>query len=345
MAITHSRLENTGGGHMRIEQLQYLVEVAETGSINLAAEKFYISQQGLGDAIKKLEKEFGVDLLQRSYKGVYLTETGKIFVEKAKVLLSHIEEFKKEFQSNNAIGVSPLKGSLKIAVSASPLLDNNLLQNTLALFNKEHPRVNIIIAESDLNNVISYVADNRANIGILVTLEKFLTGDAQCPIDYCADVIFEKLHSDKLVMCAGKMSPLANRKSISLKEAIKHPVIVYQPDEASDNSWYINRLKALGNIDQFIVTSSSEIYRQTIIRGRAIGYTAFSYLEANPFFKNEITVLSIIGYSKLTCGWILPKNREPSEAAKEFMKMWYRNERHKTNTVYNKGTIKTSSSR
>jgi len=316
---------------MRIEQLQYLVQVAETGSINLAAEKNYLSQQSLSEAIKKLEKEFGTELLKRTYKGVDLTEKGEIFVEKAKVILNNIEELRKEFQLNRATEASTLKGNLKIIISALLLLDNNLLQNVLSFFNKKYPKVNIIIGESDYKNAIASVAANKANIGILVSTEKLLAGNDQLSIDYNNEVIFEELYSDKVVMCVGKMLPLANRKSISFKEALTYPIIVYQPNnnEASDNSWYINRLKALGNIEKFIVTSSSDIYRETIVKGHAIGYSALSHLDANPFFKNDVTVLSISGYSKLSCGWIRPKNHDLSEASKEFINVWRKLERHK----------------
>lgn len=320
---------------MRIEQLQYLVEVAEVGSINLTAQKNYLSQQSLSDAIRKLEKEFDTELLKRSYNGVHLTDKGKLFVEKAKVILNNIEELKKEFQSNKTSEVSPLKGNLKIIISALPLMDNTLLYNALALFNKKHPEVNIIIGESDFQNAISSVSTNNANIGIITTTEKLLTGDDPLSIrDINNKVIFEVLYSDKVVMCVGKMLPLANRKSISFKEAIKYPLIVYQPNnnETSDNSWYINRLKAFGNIKKFILTSSSDIYRETIVKGNAIGYSSFSYLEANPSFKNEINVLSISGYSNLTCGWIRPKNYNLSESAKEFINLWCNLSHHRPNT-------------
>jgi len=328
---------------MRIEQLQYLVEVAEAGSINLTAQKYYVTQQSLSEAIRKLEKEFDTEFLERSYKGVHLTDKGKLFVEKAKVILNNIEELKKEFQSNKASEVSPLKGNLKIIISALPLMDNNLLHNALTLFNKKHPKVNIIIGESDFQNAISSVSTNNANIGIITATEKLLTGDDPLSIkDFYNKVIFEELYSDKIVMCVGKMLPLAYRKSISFKEAIKYPIIVYQPNnnETSDNSWYINRLKTLGNIKNFIVASNSDIYKESIVKGNAIGYSSLSYLEANPSFKNEITVLSIRGYCKLTCGWIRSKNYDPSEAAKEFINLWCDLEHHRSNTS-KKGTRKT----
>ena len=311
---------------MRIEQLEYLIEVAETGSINLAAEKKYISQQSLSEAIQKLEKEFGINLIERSYKGVYLTETGKLFVEKAKVIINNVDELKKEFQSNKAIEASQLKGNLSIIIS--PHINNEILQNTLAIFNKEHPKVNIIIEESDYLNIISAVAANKADIGILLATARILSGDDQSSIDFNNDVIFEKLYSDKVVMCVGKTSPLANRKSISFKEALKYPIIVYQPDEASDNSWYINRLQTHGKIERFIVTASSDIYRETIVKGLAMGYSTTMYLKGNPSFKEEIKTITISDNVIMSCGWVRPKNRDLSEAAKEFIRVWHRFERH-----------------
>ena len=59
---------------MRIETLQYFIEVAKSKSINAAAEKLYISQPALGIAIKNLEKELGFPLFERSHNGVKLTQ-------------------------------------------------------------------------------------------------------------------------------------------------------------------------------------------------------------------------------------------------------------------------------
>jgi len=308
---------------MRIEQLQYLVEVAETGSMSIAAENNYISQQSLSEAIKKLEQEFEVDLVERSYKGVHLTETGRKFVEKAKLLLNNIEDFKKEFKPDKTIVVSRLKGNLKIIIS--PLININIMRNTLASFNEKHPRVSIVIEEKDLPTLISSVADNKADIGIFVIRDSFLLEDRLNPAFFDKEVHFKKLHSDKLVMCVGKISPLANRKSISIKEALKHPMIVYQPEEASNNqSWYISDLASHGEAKSLIVTSNIDVYRETIVKGIAIGYSSSSYVDGNPIFKNEITTLSVSDFSKLSCGLVWPKNRDLFEAAEEFLSLWHR---------------------
>lgn len=306
---------------MRIEQLQYLIEIAETGSINLAAKNCYLSQQGLSEAIQKLEKEFGIELLDRSHKGVHLTEQGRLFVEKSKIIMNNIDELKKDFQPKKTNKIPSLKGNLKIIVSALPLLNHSLFLSVLTSFSKKHPKVNIIIGEKDFLDAVEAIANDKADIGIIVSAERLL---AEHDLNQNNKVIFEKLYSDKVVMCVSKSLPIANRKSISFKNAAKYPIIVYQPNnnEISDNSWYFNRLKEVSNIKNFIITSNLDIYKETITKGNAIGYSSLSYVDTNPSFKNEISILSINGFSKLTCGWIRKKSGTPLELATEFLEIW-----------------------
>ena len=61
---------------MRLEQLKYLIEVANCKSINKAAQNLYITQPALSIAINSLEEELQYPLLKRTKKGVLLTEDG-----------------------------------------------------------------------------------------------------------------------------------------------------------------------------------------------------------------------------------------------------------------------------
>ena len=65
---------------MTLIQLHYLIVIAETNSLNKAAEQLYVSQPSLTSAIKELEKELGVTLLYRSGRGVTLTNDGVEFL-------------------------------------------------------------------------------------------------------------------------------------------------------------------------------------------------------------------------------------------------------------------------
>ena len=61
---------------MTLQQLRYLIAIAEYGSINAAAQNLYASQSNLSTAIKELEQELGITVFTRSNRGVTLTNDG-----------------------------------------------------------------------------------------------------------------------------------------------------------------------------------------------------------------------------------------------------------------------------
>lgn len=72
---------------MTLQQLTYLVKVAECGNITEAAEQLYISQPSLSTAISNLEKEMGITAFNRTKKGVTVTRDGKELLSYARMLL------------------------------------------------------------------------------------------------------------------------------------------------------------------------------------------------------------------------------------------------------------------
>jgi DNA-binding transcriptional LysR family regulator len=72
----------------KTDQLRYFVTVAEEGQITRAAEKLYIAQPALSQAISQLESEVGLQLLERHPRGVRLTPSGEAFLEKARAVVA-----------------------------------------------------------------------------------------------------------------------------------------------------------------------------------------------------------------------------------------------------------------
>ena len=64
---------------MTLIQLKYILTIAETKSLNKAAEQLYVSQPSLTNALKELEKEIGITIFFRSGRGVTLTNDGVEF--------------------------------------------------------------------------------------------------------------------------------------------------------------------------------------------------------------------------------------------------------------------------
>lgn len=87
---------------MNLMHLKYAVEVAETGSINRAAEALYVGQPNLSRSIKELEASLGTTLFDRSSKGMKLTPEGETFVQYAKNILKELDAMEEIFTKKPA---------------------------------------------------------------------------------------------------------------------------------------------------------------------------------------------------------------------------------------------------
>lgn len=304
--------------NIRIEQLYYLIEVAKTRSIRLAAERSYISPQSLSEAIRKLEQYFGVDLLERSYQGVLLTEEGKMVVDKATLIIKNVEDLKKKFESGSSRRqTSLLTGDLSIIIASYAI--NNIFYETLETFSNKHSNVNILIKEDDIQKILLDISTGKAELGIVAVLEEFYKEDESSIGS--KDICIKPLFDDKMVACVGNKSPLANRKSISMKELLKYPVVIYQAGPWGELR-LVNFLKEFGKPKKIITSSNANIFIESIVKGLAVGLSSYLFLKANPSFKNNVTALTLNYNLKLNYGLVYLKNRNLSEAAKEFIALF-----------------------
>ena len=73
---------------MTLQQLKYVIAIAESGSITSAAQKLLIAQPSLSKSVSELEKEMGITIFCRNNKGIYLSEDGFKFLTYARQVLS-----------------------------------------------------------------------------------------------------------------------------------------------------------------------------------------------------------------------------------------------------------------
>ena len=72
---------------MTIQQIRYVMKIAETGSMNRAARTLGVKQPSISTAVSELEQELGIIIFDRDSKGMTLTDQGKEFLEGASVLV------------------------------------------------------------------------------------------------------------------------------------------------------------------------------------------------------------------------------------------------------------------
>ena len=87
---------------MNLLHMKYAVAIAETNSINKAAETLYVGQSALSRAVKELESSLGVTIFERSAKGMFLTPDGEAFIRCAKMVLKQVAAIETMFSEGAA---------------------------------------------------------------------------------------------------------------------------------------------------------------------------------------------------------------------------------------------------
>ena len=88
---------------MTLQQLKYALAIAETGSMNKAAERLYVSQPSLTASVQELEKEAGIQIFNRSGRGVTLTNDGTEFLRYAQQVVGQFDVLAEKYISKGNV--------------------------------------------------------------------------------------------------------------------------------------------------------------------------------------------------------------------------------------------------
>lgn len=211
---------------MRLEQLHYLIEIAKFQSLSTAGEQLHISQQALGAAIKSLENELEVPLLIRTPRGVKLTDEGTRLAQGANSIIADLEELvlslkpEEQYTKRGTVSIVACYGALETFFSDS-----------VGQMLKSNHRLTINVHEGDTKGIREALLNETADIGIISYAE--VDG---LPVDLADENLsLIPLFSKQLHIRVAKDSPLANYQRVSLKTALKEPVLVYQPKQWENN--------------------------------------------------------------------------------------------------------------
>lgn len=125
---------------MKMIQLEYFCAVCQYHSITQAAQKLYVTQPAISNAIKELEKEYSINLFIRSKNHMSLTKEGEIFYQKANHLLTQFRQTTSELYD-----LGKQKPSLRIGIP--PLLSTIFFPDLLLFFRREYPDIPVILSE------------------------------------------------------------------------------------------------------------------------------------------------------------------------------------------------------
>ncbi|MDD6188650.1 MAG: LysR family transcriptional regulator [Clostridiales bacterium] len=211
---------------MNIQQLRYFDAVCTCGSLSKAAQKLFISQQGISMSIQRLETEFSCRLLARSAKGIRLTEDGKFLWEHAKNIIREADACEAYFAKKQ-----PSTRSVKIASSYGAL--SEFAANIIQSFEAEHPNIRLHVTEYMDNACDDIVLSEEADLGFSVG-----------PID---DTLFDSipLFTRRLCLVVNKENPLAQQKMIRTGDLDHLPMIMVDKNFKPPHT-FLERCRSFG---------------------------------------------------------------------------------------------------
>ncbi|WP_077611446.1 LysR family transcriptional regulator [Clostridium sp. Marseille-P2415] len=211
---------------MTLQQLKYIVTVAECGSINEAAKQLFISQPSLSNAIKEVELKAKRTLFLRTPRGMQITEEGLEFLGYARQVLQQMDMLEGKYLNEQ-------NGKQRFSVSTQHYtFAANAFVELVKQFGGEV--YDFTLHEGTTHDIIENVKSLRSDLGIIylsyaneTVIEKLLSDN---------DLIFKHLFNAKPHVFLFRNHPLAGKDMVTLDELEDYPCITY--NQGIYNSFY-----------------------------------------------------------------------------------------------------------
>lgn len=279
---------------MTLQQLKYAITVAETGTITEAANKLYISQPSLTNAIHELEKEMNIIIFNRTNKGISISKEGEDFLGYARQVLEQAAILEDKYKGNNG-------GKKKFCVSTQHYsFAVNAFVDLIKKFGQDE--YDFSLRETQTYEIIEDVARMRSEIGILFLNdfnEKVIT-----KILKSYDLEFHQLFVARPHVFISRKHPLAQNQVIINEELEQYPYLTFEQGE--HNSFYFSEE----------IFSATERKKNIRVRDRATlfnlliglnGYTVCSGVIDKKLNGKDIIAVPLADESDMRIGYITHK--------------------------------------
>ena len=211
---------------MKLQQLRYVVKVAECGSITEASRRLFVSQPSITASIRDLENEMGVHIFERTNKGVIVSEEGETFLGYARQVLDQADLLEGKYK-----GTSEQVPHFSLSCQHYSFAVNAFVD---VIREFDAARYDFTLREEQTHEIIEDVAHMKSELGILYlsehnreVIERMLAAN---------ELVFEGLFcaTPHVFVCADH--PLADHASVTLEDLEDYPFLSYE--QGSYNSFY-----------------------------------------------------------------------------------------------------------
>ena len=282
---------------MELRQLEYFQMVSRLKNITRAAHRLRVSQPNITVAIKKLESELGVQLLDRSQKQLSLTPEGMVFLKRIETALRNIKDAVLEVNDYKQLQ----RGTIKIGIP--PMMGAYLFPKVFSGFRQLHPNLEVLLYEEGSLAIREKLERDELDFGIIIIPE------------FAQSLNTLTMSQSQLMVCVAKNGELAKKTSISVEDIAESDLIMMK-EGAYLREIVQDKLKSL-KIFPRIVLESSQIVTIKGLIAHGVG-TAF-LLDFICKDSPEIKAIPLEEPVFVDIGLAWKKERYVSKAAQAFI--------------------------
>lgn len=278
-----------------LQQLKYVIEVANRRSINEAAKRLFITQPSLSNAIKDLEEEIQISIFERSNKGITLSKEGVEFLSYARQVVEQAELLESRYMnakpSPQHFSVSTQHYAFAVNAFVSLIQEFGLDEYEFAL------------RETKTHEIIEDVKTLRSEIGILY-LNEFNEKVINKMLK-AANLQFNSLFKAKPHVFISIKNPLAHQSIVTIEQLQEYPYLSF--DQGEYNSFHFSEeiLSTISHKKSIRVTDRATLFNLLIGLN---GYTISTGVLNADLNGNEIIPVPLDCEETIHVGWISHKN-------------------------------------
>jgi DNA-binding transcriptional LysR family regulator len=214
---------------LNLHLVRIFTAVATQGSFTGAAEALHISQSAVSRAVRELERQVGMALVERHSRGVILTEAGKRLVLHARRIfaLERLAELSLEELQTLQTG--------HLAIGASTTIGIYMLPVLLGIYHRRYPGIELFLDIGNTQQIVRHVLDHRLDVAYV-----------EGPVEQ-SDLVLTPWREDELVVIASPDHPLAQRPSLTARDLHMAPFIISAKPDRERARRRNRRLPAAGS--------------------------------------------------------------------------------------------------
>ncbi|MBP1989713.1 LysR family transcriptional regulator [Paenibacillus eucommiae] len=280
---------------MTLQQLKYVIEVSNQGSINEAAKRLFISQPSLSNAIKDLEEEMQIAIFERSNKGISLSKEGVEFLSYARQVVEQAELLESRYLNAKP---SPQHFSVSTQHYAFAV---NAFVNLVREYGQDE--YELALRETKTYEIIEDVKSLRSEIGILYLNE--FNGKVINKLLKDANLQFNSLFTAKPHIFISSKNPLAKQSIVTIEQLQHYPYLSF--DQGEYNSFHFSEeiLSTITHKKSIRVNDRATLFNLLIGLN---GYTISTGVLSADLNGNEIIPVPLDCEENINVGWIAHRN-------------------------------------